>query len=243
MTPAIEIETDRCQTCGGSGWELVPSKGVRECDCVRTRRIETALVNSRIPERFVNSSFENYEVTTPSLARAVAATRRFIEDAPATELGLLYLGTCGMGKTHLSCAALTALIRKGLSGFFYDFRDLLKAIQDTYNPNTRASELQVLTPILKADVLVLDELGAAKPTEWVQETVTHIVNTRYNEKRLTIFTSNYPDAVSSTYDETLTERVGVRLRSRLHEMCRLIPMEGEDYRIKIRNRSGVGRAQ
>jgi DNA replication protein DnaC len=239
-----EIKSEPCPGCGGNGWELVAGKGVRPCDCVRVRRIETALASSRIPERFRDSSFENYEAKTPSLARAVAATKRFIGDAPLTELGLLYLGSCGLGKTHLSCVALTALIRKGLSGLFYDFRDLLKAIQDTYNPNTRASELQVLAPILNADVLVLDELGAAKPTEWVQETVTHVVNTRYNEKRLTVFTSNYPDTVSSTYDETLTARVGVRLRSRLHEMCRLVPMEGEDYRLKIRNRkiapSGAG---
>jgi len=242
-----------CTSCAGSGWELVlgneehlvPDSAerkydyARKCDCARIRQIEKALANSRIPERFRASSFENYEANTPSLVRAVAATRHFIEEAPATETGLLYLGKCGLGKTHLSCVMLTALIRKGLTGLFYDFRDLLKEIQDTYNPNTRASELQVLAPILNVDVLVLDELGAAKPTAWVQETVTHVVNMRYNEKRLTVFTSNYLDTVSSAYDETLTERVGVRLRSRLHEMCRLVPMEGEDYREKIRNRTNV----
>jgi DNA replication protein DnaC len=98
---------------------------------------------------------------------------------------------------------------------------------------------------LSADIIVLDELGAAKPTAWVQETVTYIVNERYNARKPTIFTSNYLDVpLGGPYDESLTERVGIRLRSRLHEMCRLVPMEGEDYRLTIRNRKtfprGVG---
>jgi DNA replication protein DnaC len=132
---------------------------------------------------------------------------------------------------------LTQLIEKGLSGLFYDFRDLLKEIQSSYNPATQASELSILAPVLNADVLVLDELGAAKPTAWVQETVTYIVNERYNAKKVTIFTSNYLDLPpsSSSYDESLTDRVGVRLRSRLHEMCRLVLMEGDDYRLRKRN--------
>jgi len=144
-----------------------------------------------------------------------------------------------VGKTHLAVAALKQLINKGIGGLFYDFRDLLKEIQDSYNPNTHTSELKILAPVYEADVLVLDELGASKPTEWVQETITHIINKRYNDKKVTIFTSNYLDLpIGSAYDESLTERVGVRLRSRLHEMCRLVPMEGEDYREMLRTRRG-----
>ena len=91
-------------------------------------------------------------------------------------------------------------------------------------------------------MLVLDELGASKPTEWVQETMTHIINKRYNEKKITIFTSNYLDqAVQgpiTSYDETLTERIGVRLRSRLYEKCRQIIFEGDDYRATLKVRRG-----
>jgi DNA replication protein DnaC len=231
----VDAVPDRCSVCSGTGFEHV-GEGVRPCECVRVKRLEKALANSRIPDRFRDCTFENYVVASRSLQLAVMESRRFVQDAPDTEMGLLYLGSCGLGKTHLATAALTLLIRKGLSGLFYDFRDLLKEIQDTYNPKTQASEMQVLAPVLNADVLVLDELGAAKPTAWVQETITHVINTRYNEKRLTVFTSNYLDTAGGGYDETLTERVGVRLRSRLHEMCRLVPMEGEDYRLKIRNR-------
>ena len=233
---AIAETQEVCSTCGGTGWEFVLGRGVRECDCARLRRIETALASARIPERFKGSSFENFDTSTPSLQRSLALTKRFVNDMPAMDLGLLYLGNCGLGKTHLSCACLTVLIKKGLIGLFYDFRDLLKEIQNSYNPGTQSSELKVLAPVLNADVLVLDELGAAKPTAWVQETVTYIVNERYNAKKTTIFTSNYLD-VTLGCDETLTERVGTRLRSRLHEMCRVVLIEGEDYRLKIRNQN------
>jgi len=128
------------------------------------------------------------------------------------------------------------LILKGIPGLFYDFRDLLKEIQDSYNSNTHTSELKVLSPVYDAEVLVLDELGATKPTEWVQETMTHIINKRYNERKITIFTSNYLEIkIDNAYDETLSDRVGVRLLSRLHEMCRSILIEGDDYRDIIKD--------
>src|SRR5260370_40822832 len=164
-------------------------------------------------------------------------SRKFVEEYPLVDGGLLYLGSCGVGKTHLAVAVLKALLLKGLpgGGLFYDFRDLLKEIQDSDNPNTQTSELKVLSPVYDADVLVLDELGAGRPTEWVQETMTHIINKRYNDKKITIFTSNYLDTENTNpYGETLCDRVGLRLLSRLHEMCKSISIEGEDYRKRNR---------
>lgn len=228
-----------CPDCGGTGWEFVEGKGVRPCRCKKAGRSELLLAQSRIPSRFLSCSFENFEPLCPSLHRALMNTRKFVEEYPLVDVGLLFLGRCGVGKTHLAVAALKELIGKGIPGLFYDFRDLLKEIQDSYNPNTHTSELKILAPIFEAEILVLDELGASKPTEWVQETITHIINKRYNDKKITLFTSNYLDMpIGSTYDETLTERVGVRLRSRLHEMCRLIMIEGDDYREIIKNRRG-----
>jgi len=228
-----------CPACGGTGWELVEGKGVRPCDCQRIGRGDVLLAQARIPARFMHCMFDTFDPLCPSLHRALMNTRKFVEEYPLVDVGLLYLGSCGVGKTHLAVAALKELIKKGIPGMFYDFRDLLKEIQDSYNPNTHTSELKILAPIFEAEVLVLDELGASKPTEWVQETMTHIINKRYNEKKTTIFTSNYLDMpIGSSYDETLTDRVGVRLRSRLQEMCRLIPVEGDDYRELIKNKRG-----
>lgn len=201
------------------------------------------LAQARIPTRFSHCALDNFETPQVALTRALMATRKFVEEYPLVDVGLLYLGRCGVGKTHLAVAALKELIKKGIPGLFYDFRDLLKEIQDSYNPNTRTSELKILAPVFDAEVLVLDELGASKPTEWVQETITHIINKRYNDKKVTIFTSNYLDQavqgpVGTSYDETLTDRVGVRLRSRLYEMCRQILLEGDDYRALLKERRG-----
>lgn len=225
-----------CSYCGGSGWEPVENRAVRPCRCRKETRSDLLLAQSRIPARYQKCHFDSFEIACPSLQRALMNSRKFVDEYPLVDVGLLYLGRCGVGKTHLAVSVLKALIEKGIGGLFYDFRDLLKEIQDSYNPNTHNSELKILAPVFDAEVLLLDELGASKPTEWVQETITHIINKRYNEKKVTIFTSNYQDIpVGSNYDESLTDRVGVRLRSRLHEMCRLILMEGDDYREHIRN--------
>src|SRR5215467_11031350 len=225
-----------CSICGGTGWEPVEDKGVRPCACKKESRAELLLHQARIPGRYSKCSFENFEPLCISVQRASMNSRKFVDEYPLVDVGLLYLGSCGVGKTHLAVSVLKALILKGISGLFYDFRDLLKEIQDSYNPNTHTSELKVLSPVYDAEVLVLDELGASKPTEWVQETMTHIINKRYNDRKITIFTSNYLDIkIDNAYDETLSDRVGVRLLSRLHEMCRSILIEGDDYRDIIKD--------
>ena len=83
---------------------------------------------------------------------------------------------------------------------------------------------------MDADLLVLDDLGAEKTSEWVEETMNLIVNTRYNERRLTIFTSNYEDIPDDTDPDSLLFRIGFRMRSRLHEMCEFLEIDGADYR-------------
>jgi len=140
------------------------------------------------------------------------------------------MGPVGVGKTHLSVAILRGLIEKDVPCLFYEFGTLLKEIQDSYNPISKTSELKVLAPIYQAEVLVLDELGASKPTDWVKDTMMQIIGTRYNDKKLTIFTTNYLDARRAPADETLEDRIGVRLRSRLYEMCKTVQLDGEDFR-------------
>src|SRR2546421_416130 len=147
--------------------------------------------------------------------------------------GLLFVGSVGVGKTHLAVALLRELIeRYQVRGLFYQFGALLRRIQDSYNPISQTSELAVLGPVFEADVLVLDELGTSKPTDWVRDTMMQIINTRYNDKRLTIFTTNYSDRRKSEKDasELLEDRIGVALRSRLYEMCKTVEIEGDDYR-------------
>ena len=147
--------------------------------------------------------------------------------------GLFLLGPPGVGKTHLAVAALRQIInRTRAHGLFYDTRELLRVIRSTFgsDPMNRLTESDVLRPVIEADVLVLDDLGAEKTSEWVEETLNYVVNARYSERRLTLFTSNYDIAEDATDPDSLQVRVGFRMYSRLHEMCEFLHLYGADYR-------------
>jgi DNA replication protein DnaC len=221
-----------CQLCFGSGMEIVAGKGARVCSCQHQDAHTGKLKKAKLPRRYEDCYITNYSPATPSQIKGKKLAQEFGMTYPAFDGGLLYTGPVGVGKTHLAVSILKLLSERGFSCMFYEFGALLKEIQDSYNPNTRTSELAVLSPVLNAEILVLDELGASKPTDWVRDTMAHIINTRYNEKKATIFTTNYPDERSSEKDETLEDRIGVRLRSRLYEMCRTIKLDGADYRRK-----------
>jgi DNA replication protein DnaC len=225
-----------CPYCAGSGWEHLAAEGtVRRCRCCHTARIDRLLSEARIPRRYEHCDLDSYDAIDPSQKTAKLNVEKFLQKYPLLDVGLLFLGSCGVGKTHLSVALLRqVIVEKGDGGLFYDFRDLLREIQASWNSISQASELEVLRPVLSANVLVLDELGANKPTDWVRDTIAHIINCRYNDKKLTIFTSNYPDVPGRQGEETLTDRIGIRLRSRLYEMCKVIEIRGQDYRREYR---------
>jgi DNA replication protein DnaC len=215
--------------------EVVAGKGARRCRC-RTRDARAELIEAaRIPRRYADCTLSTYRPAdnNGSQLRAFNYAYRLVRDYPAADRGLLFMGQCGVGKTHLSAAILHGLLGKGIDCLFYDIGALLREIQSSYDPESRIPETRVLAPVYETEVLVLDELGAPKPTEWVRDTMMQIINARYNEKRLTIFTTNYPDERSSAGGETLEDRIGVRLRSRLYEMCRTVVVEGADYRAKF----------
>jgi len=245
------------------------------CDCTTGDRTERALQRARVPERYRHCDFENYEtdneienVTREQLAaynRSLNQAKMFVqrfaqEYSPVpgmqSEHGILLMGPCGVGKTHLAVSALKTIVLRGHAGLFYDYRELLKAIQDSYNPENQATEMSVLEPVLKTEILVLDDVGSSKPSPWALETVGHVLNTRYNEKRVTLLTTNFldTDAVSAnpslqpqrvagmrspTVEDSLTERVGKRIRSRLYEMCRTLEIHAPDYRKEIRHAGRV----
>jgi DNA replication protein DnaC len=166
---------------------------------------------------------------------------KWAAEYPLDRTGLLLLGGSGLGKTHLSVAAIKELTRKGIHCLFCDYQELLKRIQNSYNPSSQTTEMELLRPAFETEVLLLDDLGATKPSDWVWDTVTFILNSRYNSNRATVITANFFDGPSAraegihglaraTRADTLGDRVGERMRSRLFEMCRFIPMDGKDYR-------------
>jgi DNA replication protein DnaC len=221
-----------CAFCYGAGMEIVPGKGARRCRCRTEDRRAMLLAAARIPRRYERCLFTNYRPVPGNGTQLQAFNYAFklADEYPAIDRGLLFMGTVGVGKTHLAAAILLGLIGKGIPCLFYELGALLKEIQASYNAVSQTSELKVLAPVYETEVLVLDELGASQPTDWVRDTMMQIINTRYNDKKLTIFTTNYTDTRRTPAEETLEDRVGARLRSRLYEMCRTVAIEGEDYR-------------
>ena len=251
-----------CPSCFGTGTKLDRESGRAElCECRRLDNRTRPFDVARIPPRFRGCDFHNYYPKGgDSQYFAHSFASKLVDEYPAIEAGLLFMGPVGVGKTHLAIAVLKDLIeKKGVTCLFYESGSLLKAIQDSYNPISQTSETRVLAPVYQAEVLVLDELGASVPTNWVRDTLYQIINTRYNNKKLTIFTTNYLDDPRAPAEEnseatdtkrrsrtfaaeriqemtTLEERIGTPLRSRLYEMCKKVMIEGEDYRKRLDQR-------
>jgi DNA replication protein DnaC len=241
------------------------------CDCTTGDRTDRLLARARVPERYRHCDFDNFETDNEygemaqqriqawnrSLAQARIAVEGFAREFPfSSDRGLLLMGGCGSGKTHLAVAALKNIVLRGHTGLFYDYRELLKEIQDSYNAESQTTEMSVLEPVLETELFVLDDLGSSKPSPWAMETVGHILNARYNDEKVTVITTNYLDLEmrglgeapagmtfpsgetrTAPKDESLESRVGRRVRSRLYEMCRTVEFSAPDYRKEIRNTS------
>jgi DNA replication protein DnaC len=246
-----------CARCGGTGFEIVERDGreyAHRCACrsPAARGAESVLAECRLPPRYEECSLANFEPINPGCPAILKKCMDYCSGYPylgaTTEgLGLLFTGGTGVGKTHLAVAILKELVLgKGARGQFWDFHSLIREIRNCYNPDTRVTEVQFLQPIVDIDVLVLDDLGAWKMTDWMVDTLFYIINSRYIGKRSTIITTNLHDEParvardddSNRRTEYLVERVGQPLRSRLTEMCLHIRVGGEDYR-QVRQESNT----
>jgi DNA replication protein DnaC len=231
MTSLVDVSI--CSRCAGSGWVTrgTDSFDVQPCNCQGQLRRRQRIENARIPRRYLShcelSTF--HDKGSGVLVAAKRKVQEFVDEwtGRSGQRGLLLMGPCGAGKTHLAVGALLELINSGKSGrfLFSNFQDLIQEIQATFDNDTAVSKSELLRPLIEADLLVLDELGSVKPTTFVQDILYYVINSRYNEERTTIFTTNYFDD-ATTEGQRLQERIGERLRSRLYEMTDVINMKG-----------------
>lgn len=225
-----------CAICDDTTWKTVTVDGisrVTRCDCFREAAARRRFVAAGIPDKYKHCTFESFNTHDyQSLNAAMRKAKRFVEEFPAfpaAKRGLIFQGSFGVGKTHLAVATLKGIIDKGGTGYFAEVAHLLKRVRDSFDSREQ-DELDVLHPVLHSDVLLLDDLGEEKTSEWVQEALAHVVNVRYSENRATLFTTNLFDPTDSTHPRSLVYKVGGRTRSRLMEMCDWVEMEGSDTR-------------
>ena len=210
-TPECEQKNERRE------WELMR----------RDARIVALREKSGLSKRLKRHTFASFKpYVSQGAARAFEKVEEYLaswDDNREEGRGLYLCGGVGVGKTHLAVAVMSELIRRRrVPSLFVTVPEFLDNLRGAYNDPGRDLD-EWMDAVKNADLLVLDDLGAEKPTEWVRERIFVLVNHRYREQLPTVFTSN-------TGPKDLADQLGERTASRIIAMCDWIALEGEDYR-------------
>ncbi len=232
------MATSVCPICDGTGWTVVERNGLsgaKRCTCAEQERPASILKAANIPPAYEHATFGNFVARPPSnLATALQRVRNYATNFPAVEKpGLLLVGDTGTGKTHLAVAALKRIMEKGIECQFFDYQNLLERIRSSYNAASGSADREAFRSAMDAEVLMLDDLGSHRVTEWVEDTVTSIITHRCNHKKPLIATTNLEvdDNISAgggapVSRKSIGEAIGLRARSRLFEMCTIVHFRG-----------------
>ena len=219
-----------CAHCDGTGFLIDEATNTaRDCSCrpMRISRRKAAKLEARIPDRYRGVSFDREPVVSmPDLVtQPVKSFTRRIEENVDSGRGLWFAGSVGTGKTTLAMLVSKTALAAGRTVAIYSVPRLLNLVREAMV--SEQGKLDFLDRLTSVDVLHLDDLGAQTQTEWVLEQLYSIINTRYEDQRSIVVTSNqFPDELSDV--------IGERTVSRLSEMCDLLPLAGTDRRLEYR---------
>jgi DNA replication protein DnaC len=220
--------------CDGSGFLYDEARRTaRPCSCRphRLARKRASAVAGRLPKRFREVGFEREPVVSisrraPHQVREVARYCRDIAAELDAGRGLWFTGDVGTGKTTLAMLVSKSAMEADRTVAIYSLPRLLAMLRDTYSEDSRHSLNDLIDRLCAVDLLHVDDVGAEQTSPWVLEQLYTIVNTRYEDGRAVMLTTNLDD-------EELRSQIGDRTVSRLTEICTVLPLHGDDQRAVI----------
>lgn len=233
-----------CPLCDDTGWRPVINgkldghlhdvSGVTRCECFSLKLSRSLSALSGIPEVFADKRLDNFKASTAAQKQLVQSARAYIRMFPTcTPPGLIFGGATGVGKTHIAVGIAAALISRNVEVKFFDAQVLLEHARQEFD-DTSDGVKGAAAAAQEPQVIVLDDIGGRRPSPWVHDIIAEILSERMARRRPTIITTGMRDEIFGIErkldEEDLADRVGVRARSKIKDMCHPIWIGGDDYR-------------